>query len=419
MHAIAALLLSLTVAIAQSVADATAYPQANSKKGLQVQIVDDAVALGVRHAAINVSLGALVDVRAGQDSLRFRVGERDFSFRAAAVRALDEQIRPLSEAGMVVTAILLAIQTGDAETDAVLVHPRCTTRAPNGIAAFDTVDADGRAWLDATVAFLAARYSGAESPHGRIWNWIVGNEVNSHWWWYHLGEAQLPQVVEAYEAAVRIVHGAVRRHSAHGRVFISLEHHWTTRYAAGSERQALPARELIRAFAARARDGGDYDWHVAFHPYPEDLFDCRFWEDESAPDRDDAARVTFKNLPVLLRLLARDELLHAGAPRRVILSEQGFHCRDDETGERDQAAAFALAWSIVDRLPGIDAFILHRHVDHAHEGGLRLGLWSRKPDSICTPDRRRLVADVFAACDTVAWPACAAFALPVLGIARF
>jgi hypothetical protein len=164
------------------------------------------------------------------------------------------------------------------------------------------------------------------------------------------------------------------------------------------------------------RRGGDFDWHVAFHPYPENLFDCRFWNDRSAPDADDAARVTFRNLPVLMRALAQPSLQWQGTSRRVLLSEQGFHCRGDEHGERDQAAAFALAWELVAREPGIDALILHRHVDHAHEGGLALGLWSRQPDSICTPLRRRRMAEVFAACDGEAWPAAADFALPVLGV---
>lgn len=387
---------------AQRPADPTPYPTPASKKGLQVQMVDDALALGIRHAALNVVLPALAAPDGGDGAVPFDVGGRTFRFDRAAVAALDAQVLPLSDGGVVVTAILLAMQTGDARRDAPFVHPRCEGRAPNGIAAFDTVTPDGRAWLDATVAFLADRYSGAAAPHGRIWNWIVGNEVDSHWWWYHLGKAPLADVVDAYEAAVRIVHGAVRRHSRHGRVFVSLEHHWTMRFAGGDEQQAVPGRELLHAFAARVRERGDFDWHVAFHPYPEDLFECRFWRDRTAPDQDDAPRVTFRNLPVLLRCLATEPLRCGGEVRRVMLSEQGFHCRDDADGERDQAAAFALAWSIVDRLPGIDALILHRHVDHAHEGGLRLGLWSRQPDSVCSPLRRRRIADVFAACDTAA-----------------
>ena len=39
--------------------DATPYPTPRSKKGLQVQMVDDALALGIAHAAVNVDLGAL------------------------------------------------------------------------------------------------------------------------------------------------------------------------------------------------------------------------------------------------------------------------------------------------------------------------------------------------------------------------
>lgn len=398
--------------------DPTPYPTQAGKKGLQVQMVDDALALGVKHAALNVDLTAFVDLDGGDDAVAWEHAGRRWHLRKAPIAALDAQVAPLARAGVVVAAILLAIQSGDPARDRYTVHGACKERAPNGIAAFAVDGEDGRRFLAAATAFLADRYSGA-APHGRIWNWIVGNEVNSHWWWHHMGRADLAAVVDAYEAAVRIVHDAVRSRSRHGRVFVSLEHHWTRRYAAGDERQALPGRELLAAFAARARERGDFDWHVAFHPYPEDLFECRFWRDRSATDDDDAHRVTFRNLPVLLRFLDRAELRWQGASRRVILSEQGFHCRDGEHGERDQAAAFALAWSIVDRLPAIDALILHRHVDHAHEGGLRLGLWTRTADGVCTPERRRQIAEVFAACDTPAWPACSAFALPVVGLARW
>jgi len=407
-------LVLVLLAPALAAQDTTPYPTPRSKKGLQVQMVDDALALGIAHAALNVDLGALADADGGDDAAAFEHGGRTFWFRTAPLQALDAQVAPLSRAGVLVSAILLAIQTGEPARDRLVVHGGCQGKAPNGIAAFATDSADGRAWLTAASAMLAARYSG-KAPHGRIWNWIVGNEVNSHWWWYHMGRAELADVVAAYATAVRCVHTGVRSQSQNARVFVSLEHHWNVRYAAGDERQAAPGRELLTAFAARVRQDGDFDWHVAFHPYPEDLFDCRFWRDRSAPDRDDAARVTFRNLPVLRRFLARPELQWQGAARRVILSEQGFHCRDGEHGERDQAAAFALAWAVVQREPGIDALVLHRHVDHAHEGGLRLGLWSRQPDSVCTPLARRRMADVFLRCDTDAWPGCADFALPVIG----
>src|SRR5262245_53336298 len=39
------------------------YPTAPSKKGLQVELVDDALALGVKHAALNFNLSQLIDLR--------------------------------------------------------------------------------------------------------------------------------------------------------------------------------------------------------------------------------------------------------------------------------------------------------------------------------------------------------------------
>jgi hypothetical protein len=427
---------ALMFACALTAQDDTPYPQPASRKGLQVQMVDDALALGIHHAALNVDLVRLALPAKSEGALAFACDGADFWFDRAYAESLDAQIAPLSAHGVVVSLILLACQSGDAARDALLVHPDCRGRAPNGIAAFDTVTERGRAQLRAAVAFLAARYSenekesraepahgvpgsGVETPHGRVWNWIVGNEVNSHWWWYHLGHADVAHVAAAYADAVRIVHDAVRTASAHGRVFVSLEHHWTIRCAAGDATQSCPGRELLLAFAARVRAGGDFDWHVAFHPYPENLFECRFWRDTTAPDADDAPRVTFRNLPVLARFLARDELRWHGEPRRVILSEQGFHCRADADGERDQAAAFALAWHLVQQEPGIDAFLLHRHVDHAHEGGLCLGLWTRKPDSVCEPEHRRRIYELFRDCDTERWPEASAFALPVIGIERW
>ncbi len=395
--------------------DQEPYPTPPSKKGLQVQMVDDALALGIHHAALNCNLGQLFGGSAGKDTIAFRDGEHEFHFARGYVDSLDAQIQPLSDHGVVVTLILLAIATGDAAQDALLLHPRYDRAAPNHMGACNTATADGRAWLHAAVAFLADRWSRKGSGHGRVWNWIVGNEVNSHWWWYNLGHADLAAVADAYEQAVRVVHAAVRTASAHARVFVSLEHHWTIRYAAGSAQQAFPGRDFLLAFAALARARGDFDWQVAFHPYPENLFECRFWNDHTAPDQDDAPRGTFHNLPVLLRFLARDELRCAGAVRRVILSEQGFHCAEGPDGERDQAAAFALAWWLTTHLDGIDALLLHRHVDHAREGGLRLGLWSRKPDSVCEPDQQRAIYALFRDWDGDGWEKAAAFALPVFG----
>lgn len=378
-------------------------------------MIDDAIALGVRHAGLNVSLGQLIEPAAKPDSIRFTSDGREFTFNAHSTGDLDARVKQLSDAGVVVYFILLAYETHDPARDALLLHPGYDRASKtHDLSAFNTATPDGLAWFRATIEFLAQRYSGADASHGRVWGYIVGNEVNSHWFWYNIGRVPLEKIADEYERAVRIVHVAVRKASANARVYLSFDHFWAKRYEAAAPDQTVPGRALLDEFARLARARGDFDWHVAHHPYPDNLLECRFWLDKNAPQSDDAPVVSFKNLEVLTHHLARPELLWNGQPRRVILSEQGFHCADRPDGESDQAAAFAFAWEKVARMPGIDAFILHRHVDHSHEG-VWLGLWTHKPGSVADPDRKRQMYEVFHAAGTPEQARAFEFALPVVG----
>jgi hypothetical protein len=183
-----------------------------------------------------------------------------------------------------------------------------------------------------------------------------------------------------------------------------------------SDQESVPGRAFLDTFARMARERGDFDWHVATHPYPDDLGNPRTWLDKAAPPIEDAPHITFKNLEVMDRYMRRSEMLSNGKPRRIILSEQGFHCLPTPDGPRLQAAAFCYAWEKVRRCPGVDAFIWHRHVDHKHEGGLNLGLWERKPDSVSDPLRPRPLYELFKAAGTPRWNEAARFALPIVDL---
>ena len=163
------------------------------------------------------------------------------------------------------------------------------------------------------------------------------------------------------------------------------------------------------------RQGGDFDWHVAYHPYPENLFEPRFWNDKTARPNPDTPRITFKNIEVLTDYLQRPELLYRGQPRRVILSEQGFHTPDGPDGEAIQAAAYCYAYRRIAELEGIDALILHRHVDSPHEGGLRLGLRRYVPEA-SDPRPPKKIYSCFLHADQPDWESAFQFALPIIGI---
>jgi hypothetical protein len=395
------------------------FPKAASKKGLQVQMVDDAIALGVKHAALNVDLARLPDLQSRAGSFTWEMDGETFRFQRPAVEALDRQVKPLSDTGALVYLILLAYDPGNPELRRLMLHPRYDLTAPNRLGAFNTSTPEGLKWYKATLEFLAERYGRPGAEHGRVVGYIVGNEVNSHWWWANMGPATLAEFTEDYLRTLRVTWTAVRKQSSTARVYISLEHHWNLVYG-NDETRAFRGKEFLDLLARRSNETGPFDWHVAYHPYPENLFECRTWLDKTALPGFDTPRITFKNLPVLTEYLKRPEMRYHGRPRRVILSEQGFHTPDRPDGERDQAAAYCYAYYRTSRLSAIDAFILHRHVDHKGEGGLKLGLWTWKEGrGLADPERKKPIYEVFRAADTPGWRKAFQFALPVIGISKW
>lgn len=381
------------------------FPKPPNVKGLRVQMVDDALKLGIHHAGININLTALYTAKSKPE-------QGDFVWNDSYLASLDRQIKPLSEKGILVYLIIIAYPSKNPAIDAITLHPgyrkdyQFTVAAPNTTNAF----------FPAVMNLIAERWSGAHPAHGRIWGWIVGNEVNSHWLWNNMGFATIENAASEYERAVRLAHTAIRRHSQNARVYLSFDHHWSVRIHGISSQEAAPAREFIDSFARLARERGDFDWHIAWHPYPEDLGNPRAWADKNVTHADDTTKVTFKNLEVLAKHLERPELLFAGKTRRIILSEQGFQTLLKPDGEQLQAAAYAYAWEKIATLPMIDAFIYHRHVDHAHEGGLRLGLWRNAPHSVADPYSKKLLYDLFQKAGTPAWREAADKLLPVTGL---
>jgi hypothetical protein len=379
-------------------ADERAFPVVDSIKGLQVQMTGDALSLGVRHATINVPLTPMADA-----------ANLTGGYNEAYLRSLDAQIEPLAEAGVVVYAILLATPSKDAERAKLVIHPGVPAGAKFQIAGFNASTVEGKAWLRRTMEMLARRWK------GKVWGWIVGNEVNSHWMWYHMGRMPLEQAASEYEKAYRVVHESVKSVMKNARTYVSMDHHWNIGMHGISAEEAVPGRDFLDTFARIVRERGDLDWNLAHHPYPEDLGNPRVWADKNITTADDTIKVTFKNLEVLHHHLARKELLYEGSSRRVILSEQGFHTPKGPDGETLQAAAYAYAWEKCQRVPVVDAFIYHRHVDHSKEGGVRFGLWTGKPGTIADPDKQKKLYHLFKAAGTVEWEKASAFALPVCG----
>ncbi len=364
------------------------YPVVDTKKGLQVVDYADARELGVRHSAINVNEGDfLMPAYVEGDTIEFEHDGRTFYFRKSHVEKMDETFIGLTEIGCVITFILLNSPHWRCDIDPafweIIKHPAYTGKAEDGtglISAFNLVTEEGLAYYRAFIAFLTERYTREDMAYGRVVGMIVGNEVDAGYIWANSGEMDMETYVREYATALRVTWQTAASVYANVRVYVSLDHFWTMAMDENQPLRYYKTRDMLVYLNEIATEEGQIPWHIAFHPYPEDLNYPDFWNDKLATPDDEAPIITFKNLEVLARFIYRPEFLLNGERRRIILSEQGFNSHWTPESEILQACAYGRAYRKIMEIPEIDSFILHAHHDNRFEFGLNLGLWRRKKD---------------------------------------
>lgn len=375
------------------------FPEAQTKKGLNIELsmLDDAMSLGVKHTAVNISVREFLNPNG---ALEYTYNGKTYHFNKSRVEEYDRMIRMFSNKGIIVTGIIL---NGWNTTDPELLYPGVKETGTSQYYMFNTATQEGFETCRAVMAFLAERYNGSDPNHGQVSNWIIGNEINNQAVWNYAGPMPLEQYVAVYERMFRVMYTSIRSENANARVYFSTDYNWVQENGTTS----YGARDLIDCFNSQIKKGGQIDWNLAYHPYPLNLQEPEFWlEDARVVDSVDSPVVNFKNLHVLTDYFQRPELLNSqGQVRHIILSEQGFTSQSITRGnvEKEQAAAFAYAYFLVDSNPYIDSFILSRQVDNPHEAqqSMAFGLWTVNPNSeVITGFDRKRIYPVFRVIDS-------------------
>jgi hypothetical protein len=422
-------------------------------------ILDELVELGVKHVTDNVWISDLfsLEPRAGWST--YRRNGRTWWVNPARVEAHDRLAGFATRHGMIVSGIIL-VGFGDGGFAKLLQHPEAERAGQYAMP--DLTTRKGVEAYEAAIAFLAERYAQPGDPHGRITNWILHNEVDYGWEWTNMGAQPLAVYLDTYVRSMRIVHTLARQFNPHARVFISLTHNWNV--PDDPAWKTYSPRRMLELLAKFSRVEGDFEWGVAYHPYPQSLFKADAWNDTLPTDDFDTPLITPKNIAVLDRWMHRPEMLFPGerdaevgtvAPRGplagggangqsksterleaakaldgalgetrpttgkvrgVILSEQGYHTPDySEASQRLQAAAFVYTWHKLRGLKSIEAFHNHRWVDHPQEGGLKLGVRTLPTDGKPYGDRK-FAWGVYQALDTPDEAAMTEFAKEIIGV---
>lgn len=371
----------------------------------------DADALGIGYVTVNVVL-SYMRPGPGEDTIAFEFCGRPYYVHRPTIERYDRTMRFCAARDIVVSAIIL-IPKADGFAQGlgpIFMHPDCD---PKGIFSMANVTCpEGLDYYAAAIDFLAERYSREDGEFGRIHHWIVHNEVDAGWVWTNAGHKTLRLYTDLYHRSLRVVHCVARKYDRHARAYASLTHHWTWAY----DTRFFGSKGVLETLARFSTLEGDFDWGIAYHPYPESLRNPRCWEDKKVDFSFDTPLITFKNIEVLAAWVERPAMMVRGTRRRSVhLSEQGPNSPDyREESLRDQAACMAFAWQKIKPLGAIEAFQYHNWIDNRHEGGLRIGL--RKFPGEEHKAAPKPIWHVFQKLDTPDEDAACEFAKDVLGI---
>jgi len=388
-----------------------------SKKGLGgvgwfPEVMEDLVDLGCRNLTVNIVLPSILSLTPAEvGATRCSFNGREYGLKEQAMEPLDRVLTFAREHGIVVSAvILIPRRLDDPEERRVWCHPDACE--PGAYAMANVTTPEGVDAYAAALDLLARRYGASGSARGRITNWIVHSEVDQGWLWTNAGTKSLEAYAELYYRALRIAHSALRRHDPGARVFVSLSHHWAV-----AEPQCYRPREMLELLRGLCRREGDFEWGVAYHPYPQNPQDPRPWLDPDATFSFDTPLITMKNIEVLDAWMKRPEFRFNGAVRGLLLSEQGCNSPDlSPASQQLQAAGIVYFWHKVKDLDSVEAFHYQRWIDHAREDGLLLGLRACVPGTITTPGEKKAAWNVFRSLGTADEAAATEFAKALIGV---
>ncbi len=261
-------------------------------------------------------------------------------------------------------------------------------------------------------SFLASRYSG--TGHGKVVNWVIGNEINARSEWNHIEHMDTASYVDEYARAFRVFYNAILSINSSARVYISLDQQWGKSLYS---KNGYGSKEILDEFNRNLKAEGNIDWALAQHPYNYPLTSAKAWSSSGkagsyVQEGENTPVITIKNLHVLTDYLQKPEMrTEDGEVRHLILSEMGY---TSSQGQELQAASFVYAYKVIEANQYVDSMLFSRETDAPSEvaQGLALG--------ICTlGGGRKSIYEAYKYVDTPESAKYTDFALQVIGISNW
>ena len=325
--------------------------------------------LGIQQIVYNIDMDEIcVDASVG-GAIPFTYNGQTYYFNGGRINSFDSMIKTFNSYGMQVTLVLL--NGGQSPYAQDLVHPAAQGGDCPGYA-LNVADAAGTNHLKAVGAFLAQRYSG-QTGCGQVDNWIVGNEVNARTSWWYTNSTSLDFNVNIYAKAFRIIYNEMKSQNANVRIYNSIDQEWNRKSNPGS----FLAKAYLDQFNYYMIREGNIDWGLSFHPYNSPLYDPYAWNGPAVwvGSGITTPYITMQNLDILINYMHQSQFLSpSGQVRSISIAEIGY---TSSFGNEKQEASIAYGYLKAASLPDVDAFMLFRQTDDAHEmeSHLAMGLY--------------------------------------------
>ncbi|MBQ3870215.1 MAG: hypothetical protein II777_06665 [Clostridia bacterium] len=374
--------------------DGAAFFTPATKKGLNFTMFADAQYLGVGNTVVTVALNEIItDDTAG---LQCKSGSKYCYINREKLDSLDRMIKTCTDAGIRVflQPVLTGYRAGQPE---YLYCKNDGTKAD--FFAFNSKDQKAADSLFALVSFLMNRYA-VNTDNGFCASLILGCEVNDNRNKNYAGPMSLYDYTERYALMLRTVDAAARSVYKDARVYVSLGNAFNRTALGENADPALDysVTDFLHRLASCISEEGDFPWRVEIHPHNIDD-DPIFTGKDGSEYAYEADYVTMDNFNIITSLLSRPAFLYNGQRRTVVINDISFKS-DPNTAEaqKNQAAAFCLAYFRAEANDQVEAFIYGDHTDSASRGCA--GLYTKKNGTDGTPEERKEIYKVFRYIDT-------------------
>ncbi len=322
--------------------------------------------LGIQQVVYNIYLDEICAAPGEAGTIPFAYNGQTYYFSNGRITHYDQMVKGFNNLGIQVTMVVL--NRGGTAGSQDLVHPLAAgAECPSY--ALNVEESGGVNHLKAVSAFLGQRYCG-KTGNGQIDNWILGNEVNARTSWWYMNSSSLDVNVSAYVKAFRIFYNELKAVNANVQVYNSIDQEWGRKSNPGS----FLAKDYLDQFNYYMNREGNIDWGLSYHPYNSPLYDPYAWNGPAVWVKQSVSTpyITMQNINVLIDYMHQGKFLNpAGQVRSISLAEIGY---TSYFGTENQEASVAYGYLKAATLPDVDAFMLFRLKDDAHEMESKLNL---------------------------------------------